>query len=669
MTVTVRTNRATNPAAASTTGWAAVAGTGGTAALSNQSSGGAFGSTFNRVAWTVATTAVSGGISYTCTGLSASTTYAIQIWVRSSVAQAVNLSVAFQTNVPATVNTVTSSNVALTANTWTQIGIVGTSGAGVTQAVITVAATTGGVNWANGNTFDGDAVLVEAPPVARTNMCTNPSLETDATGWSVTSGSVGTLGGALNTSGGYVGSNFYRATVGTAYSSMTNPGWVNAPVGTLTAGQTYTFSAYVRVSVARQIAFDLVVTTPTQVEQFGTYVTIPANTWTRISATWTIPSSNTGATQVRIRPLNGDSNLWGAGETLDVDAVLIEQASTLGAYFDGSTTATATTLYGWSGTAQESTSLALTTPFTYFDGTFVSAAGVVYAWSSTANASTSTATQYQPVISLAQGSTPSPNVVVTFSDLDPATDVVNVWRTVDGKRRPVRGARRRSVVGSDFVTDYEAPLNRSISYDLEILSGVCAGVTVTTATTTITSSVSGWLSDPLAPSSAVPVYGDVGPNGEPGLDFDAFGQFEYKSEVSELIVMGTDEPVALVGQRQAANGIDLNATTLAGTQTTALRSLIKQAGVLLLRPVSGWASGIPGLCYLAAPSVLEQSVNEKMGGSMVAWKIKGDIVAPPAANAAVPTTTYGTVSGNYATYAAFVAAHPGQLYLDVIKSP
>jgi hypothetical protein len=473
MTVTVRTNRATNPAAASTTGYAAVAGTGGAATLTNRTDGGAFGSTYNRVTWTTATTAVSGGASYTCTGLSASTQTALAVYVRSSKAQTVNVTVNFQTSVPATVNTVTSTAVALTANTWTQIGVVGVSGASVTQALITAAATTGGSNW------------------------------------------------AIN-------------------------------------------------------------------------------------------------------------------DTLDVDAVLVEYAATVG---------------------------------TYFDGSFVSAAGVVYAWSSGANASTSTATTYQPQISLSQGSTPSPNVVVTFTDLDPATDVVNVWRTVDGKRRPVRGARRRSVVGSDFVTDYEAPLNRTISYDLEILSGVCAGVTVTTATTTITSSVSGWLSDPLAPSSAVPVYGDVGPNGEPGLDFDAFGQFEYKSAVSEMVVMGSDEPVALVGQRQAANGIDLNASTFAGTQTTALRSLLKQAGVLLLRPVSGWASGIPGLCYLAAPSVLEQSVNEKMGGSMVAWKIKGDIVAPPAANATVPTTTYGTVSGNYATYAAFVAAHPGQLYLDVIKSP
>jgi hypothetical protein len=470
MSVTVRTNRATNPAAVNTTGYAAVAGTGGAAALTNRTDGGAFGSTYNRVTWTTATTAVSGGGSYTFTGLSASTQTALSIYVRSSKAQTVNVTANFQTSGGSTVNTVTSTAVALAANTWTQIGVVGTSGASVTQAILTVAATTGGSNW------------------------------------------------AIN-------------------------------------------------------------------------------------------------------------------DTLDLDASMSEFAPAVG---------------------------------TYFDYTFVSANGVVYAG---ALGSTSTATTYQPTLTLTQGSSPSPNVVVTYQDLDTGTDQINIWRTVDGIRRPVRGARRINVVGSGFVTDYEAPLGRTISYDMEILSGVCAGVAVTTATTTISSSASGWLSDPLVPSSAVAVYGDVGPNGEPGLDFDALAQFTYKSAVSKMTVMGTSEPVALIGQRQAAADIDVNMTTLAGTQSTSLRTLVQNAGTLLFRPLTGWASALPGLCYLAADAVAEQPVTEKYGGAMVAWKAKGDIVAPPAANIVAPTTTYGTVSAAYATYAAFNAAHSGQQYLDVIKNP
>jgi hypothetical protein len=304
----------------------------------------------------------------------------------------------------------------------------------------------------------------------------------------------------------------------------------------------------------------------------------------------------------------------------------------------------------------------------YFDGSFTNAAGNVYAWTGTAHASTSTDTVYQPFMTLTSSSTPSPNVSITYQDFDLGTNQINVWRTVDGKRRPVRGARHRNVVGSDFVVDYEAALGRTVSYDIEVLSGVCAGVVITTATITL-SSTSGWLSDPLQPGTAIPVYADIGPNGEPGLDWDALAQFEYKSTVTELIVAGTDEPVALIGKRQSAANVAIHVTTLATAQTNALRVLLKQASVVLFRPLAGWASALPGLCYMAAASVLEQPVNEKLGGQMVEWQAKSDFIAPPAANIVAPTTTYGTVSANYATYTAFNAAHTSQTYLQVIQNP
>jgi hypothetical protein len=474
VTVTVRTNLATNPSAATTaTNYAAVAGTGGTASVAWNSGAGYLSIPgFPRVTWTVATTAISGGISYTQTGLSASTQYATQIWVRCSKAQTLQLKVDFRNSSNTIVNTVTGSSVAVTASTWTQLTVVGTSGAAVTNAVFTAQAVTGGSNWAASDWLDGEAILIEA---------------------------TGTVG-------------------------------------------------------------------------------------------------------------------------------------------------------------------------TYFDGSFTAAAGNVYTWTGTANASTSTDTIYQPYITLSSGSTPSPNVSVTYQDFDPGTNQINVWRTVDGKRRPVRGARHRNVVGSDFVVDYEAALGRTVSYDIEVLSGVCAGVVITTATITL-SSTSGWLSDPLQPGTAIPVYADVGPNGEPGLDWDALAQFEYKSAVTEMIVAGTDEPVALVGKRQSADNVAFHVTTLATAQTNALRVLLKQASVVLFRPLAGWASALPGLCYMTAASVIEQPVNEKLGGQQVEWQAKSDFVAPPAMPVLAPTTTYGTVAAEYATYAAFNAAHTGQTYLLIIQNP
>src|SRR5213595_2989120 len=153
MSVVTRTNLATNPSAASTTNYAAVAGTGGTAALSNQTTAGYSGSNFNRVTWSVATTSPSGGASYTQTGLAASTQYTHVLAVRSSKAQTVNLSAQYKDSSSVNVGAATvSANVALTANVWTLLPVTATSGAGVDRVVLTAAAASAGTNWANTDT-------------------------------------------------------------------------------------------------------------------------------------------------------------------------------------------------------------------------------------------------------------------------------------------------------------------------------------------------------------------------------------------------------------------------------------------------------------------------------------------------------------------------------------
>jgi hypothetical protein len=461
----------------------------------------------------------------------------------------------------------------------------------------------------------------------RTNIVVNGSFETNVTGWTGTN-CTPSQSSAQAWSG--TKSMALTATTAAAFSVATATGTSGMPVS---ASTSYAFQVQSRaaatartvtVSITWYTAAGATISTST-----GTGVSDSTTGFVQASVVATSPSTAAFAS------ISIAYNTAAASEVHYVDMVFGEAASSVGAPFDGS---------------------------------YVSAAGVVYAWVSTAFASKSTATTYQPVITLAQGSSPSPNVQITYQDFDPGTNNINVWRTADGKRRPVRGARRRNVVASDFVTDYEAPLGRTVSYDIEVLSGVCAGVVITTATTTITSSASGWLSDPLVPSSAVAVYGDVGPNGEPGLDFDALAQLDYKAAVSSAVVIGTSEPVAQIGQRQEAANVDVNVTTLSTTQATALKALIMSAGALLFRPLAGWASQLPGLCYLGAGTVSLLPA-EKYGAQMNGWKVKGDIIAPPGAAIVAPTTTYGTVSANYATYSAFNAAHTGQQYLDVIKNP
>lgn len=475
MSITTRTNLATNPSAGlNATGYAAVAGTGGTAAIAWNSGAGYQGIPgYPRVTWTVATSAITGGISYTQAVMAAATQYTAQIWVRCSKAQSLALKVDFKDAATATVNTVTGSTVAVAANTWTRLTVTGTSGALVTNALFTALAVTGGSNWANTDWLDGEAILVET----------------------------------------------------------------GAVVGT------------------------------------------------------------------------------------------------------------------------------------YFDGSFVNAGSVMYAWSGSANASTSTAKTYTPAIALvAKTDAPCPRVEVTITDLTPTANTVTVWRSADGKRQAVRGARKRTMTASDFVVDYEAPLNRALSYEVEVTAGVNALAAVTPVTVTLTS-VTGWMQDPLVPSSAIPISGTGATDGSPSLRAQALQEFEYAAGMTLVDILGSPDWVALIGQRMSASNVDFSLVTEAAQQTTNLRNLIKNSGLLLVRPVQPWGTALPGLCYIASASPAELPVNTYWGGMVTNWAIKTSLVAAPTMNVLVPVWTYGDVQALWATYQQAQTALAAKTYLDVLKSP
>jgi hypothetical protein len=159
----------------------------------------------------------------------------------------------------------------------------------------------------------------------RTNLVTNPSFETNITGWlgfldtpeqSSTYSFVGTKSLKMNPveSGDYVR-------------------FSNIPV---TAGEVYTVSAYIYTDTSKSV--NIAVTGD------DSTVTIPAGVWTRISASSTIPEFTTTA-DVFITSFSDDTIPF------YIDAVMLEQSSTLNQYFDGSTAGAS-----WTGTAHASTS-------------------------------------------------------------------------------------------------------------------------------------------------------------------------------------------------------------------------------------------------------------------------------------------------------------------------
>lgn len=474
MTVTVRTNLATRGSAASTTNWGSSAGTGGVAALTNQSVDPFEGTTFNRVTWSTGTTAPTGGITYLePSAITPGQQYAVQMWVRSNKAQTVKITAAFRDAANSWVNNVTGTVVTLVADTWTQLSVVGTAGALVTNLFVLAEATTGGLNWANGDKLEGDCVVIET--------------------------------------GGVVGAPF-------------------------------------------------------------------------------------------------------SGETVD-------------------------------------------------------AASVIYAWTGTAGSSTSTATTYVPQLALVtKTDDPCDRVEITITDLTPTENTVTVWRTSDGKRQAVRGARRITMVTSEVIIDYEVPLGRIVSYELEVTAGLNNQAAVTPQDVTV-NATSGWIQDPLDPGSAIRIHGGVGPNGEAALRGQALSRLEYAADMSIVPIMGSPDPVALIGQRQSASGVNLPMVTEAAQEAADLRRLIQQAPLVLVRPLPLWASGLPGLCYTAAAKPAELPVDEAWGGSIVHWELTGDLVAAPAMNILIPEWTYGDVDALWETYQQAQTALSGKSYLDVKKSP
>ena len=202
------------------------------------------------------------------------------------------------------------------------------------------------------------------PATPRTNLISNPSMETNTTGWTGTSGN-GATGPILDTSTAYIGTKSAKFTSGTNTSFTIS---FNA-TSTVTQIGTHTFSVYLNTPAYGGYSY------VTQYDAFGnpvsygyvpqtqaaarivavvdgnTYTTTssPVGTtgsWQRLSISQTFGSAPTSVTVSAVI-----SNISGTSQNINIDAALMERSPTLGTYFDGSTTD-----YTWSGTTNASTS-------------------------------------------------------------------------------------------------------------------------------------------------------------------------------------------------------------------------------------------------------------------------------------------------------------------------
>lgn len=147
------------------TGWTSDAGTGGNASRTRTLIGTAAVAGFYtcRVAWAVATSAVSGGFNVVDTPVLAGTSYDFSVYVRCSKIQRVLMTINWRDALDASISTTVGTQTVLAATTQTQLTVVGaTAPVGAVTADIEVRAVAGtsGSNWAVGNWLEGDAAMI-----------------------------------------------------------------------------------------------------------------------------------------------------------------------------------------------------------------------------------------------------------------------------------------------------------------------------------------------------------------------------------------------------------------------------------------------------------------------------------------------------------------------------
>lgn len=197
-----------------------------------------------------------------------------------------------------------------------------------------------------------------------TNLCSNPSFETNTTGWAAID--TRTTIARVTSPAGAVGSACLAMTMNTAPGNA--PGvQVNMPtlITGIVAGKNYTVTAKFRSAAVSRIPnitinwFDSsnnLISSSSPSGVAGTSTTA----WNEVAFLAASPTNATKAQiYISVTTLNQASNMPN-GEVHYVDAVMLAQSATQIAYFDGASVLSGTT-YAWTGTANNSTSTSSST--------------------------------------------------------------------------------------------------------------------------------------------------------------------------------------------------------------------------------------------------------------------------------------------------------------------
>jgi len=182
---------------------------------------------------------------------------------------------------------------------------------------------------------------------AITNLVVNPSFEVGIAGWNLNTPAFTGTGSVTNLSSGYSGGRLYRYTV-SAGGSLSGFG-IYTQVLNLSSTQSYTLSIYIRssASVIYRVGAERRNSSGTNIGAiYSDTVTINSN-WQRVSLVVPPTTNMDRLTMVVYAP----SGSLSSGDTIDFDAAMAIEGSSLYGYADGSSTN-----WVWNGAANASTS-------------------------------------------------------------------------------------------------------------------------------------------------------------------------------------------------------------------------------------------------------------------------------------------------------------------------
>ena len=178
----------------------------------------------------------------------------------------------------------------------------------------------------------------------RTNLVTNPSFETNATGWAAAQSGAG-----RNALLGFIGSSSYLATMSSTTDSNIGSTTVTIPETGKFAYSLYVYTPPLSSLAGRTVSLAREAGTATLSSPSSTSATLVGGSWVRCSVIYDV---GTAGTATMVARLSGDLST-ASGQSVYIDAVLGENSATVGTYFDGSTNPNSR----WTGTAHASTSI------------------------------------------------------------------------------------------------------------------------------------------------------------------------------------------------------------------------------------------------------------------------------------------------------------------------